>query len=48
MYDTAPDGERFIQLKPVAEPVSDDERIFEGPIIIQNWFQELLERLPVD
>ena len=48
MYDIAPDGDRLLMLKPVEEAGTDDDSVFEGVVIIQNWFEELRERVPVD
>ncbi len=42
-YDLAPDGERFLVKVPAAR--SSDG--FTGMIIVQNWFEELKERVPV-
>ena len=47
-WAVAPDGQRFLLLKPVASTVTGGA---DGPppqiILVQNWFQELLERVPV-
>ena len=46
-FDLAPDGDRFIFRKSgTAEQTSDDEP-FNGLIFVQNWHQELIERVPV-
>ena len=44
-YDLAPDGQRFILRRPggAQTPAGD---AFEGLIVVQNWFQELTERVP--
>ncbi len=42
-YDLAPDGERFLVRVPAAR--SSDS--FTGMIIVQHWFEELKERVPV-
>ena len=43
--DLAPDG-RFIMLKPVTAEQPSDEP-FGGFIFVENWFEELTERVPV-
>ena len=43
LYDLAPDGQRFFMKVP-AEQSSDG---FTGMIIVQNWVEELKERVPV-
>ena len=48
-YDIAPDGDRFLFMfmKPgVSGQTSDDAR-FTGLIFVENWFQELTERVPI-
>ncbi len=46
-FDLAPDGDRFIVRKRgTAEQTSDDDP-FNGLIFVENWHQELLERVPV-
>ena len=46
-FDVAPDGDRFIVRKlETAEQTGDDEP-FNGLIFVENWFQELTERVPV-
>ena len=46
-FDIAPDGDRFIMLtSETAEQASDDEP-FNGLIFVENWFEELTERVPV-
>ena len=46
-FDLAPDGDRFIVLKPgTAEQTSDDEP-FNGLVLVLNWFEELKARVPV-
>ena len=44
-YDISPDGQRFLVIKEDASSASTSE----GPeiIVVQNWHQELLERVPV-
>lgn len=45
MWDVAPDGQRFVMLQVgAAEPRGDGVRIN----LVQNFFTELLERVPVD
>ena len=47
-FDLAPDGDRFIfRTSGTAEQTSDDAD-FNGLIFVENWFQELLERVPVN
>ena len=45
-YDITPDGERFLFVTQGAEQVGEDQ---SGPqlIFVDNWFQELTERVPV-
>ena len=43
-WDMAPDGDRFIFLRTLAEQVAGET---EGLVFVQNWTQELLERVPV-
>ena len=48
-YDIAPDGQRFLMLKAVATINTDDP--FAGLtqiVVVQNWFEELTERVPVN
>ena len=42
-YDIEPGGERFIVIRPVSEPTSDDELM-----IVLNWFEELTARVPTN
>ena len=44
-YDLAPDGERFLMRGSGAAQA--DQGRFNGLVFIQNWFQELTERVPV-
>ena len=49
-YDISPDGQQFLMLKERAAPGSDADDPFAGLTqihVVQNWFQELLERVPV-
>ena len=47
-FDLAPDGDRFIVRKPgTAEQTSDDDP-FNGLIFVENWFEELKARVPVN
>ena len=48
MYDIGPDGDRFLLLKFAGEPEPNDERVFEGPVVVLNWFEELKELVPVE
>ena len=42
-YDVQPDGQRFLMVK--AEGQSDDAGQI---VVVENWFQELTERVPVN
>ena len=46
-FDVAPDGDRFIVRKPGTAGQTSDDEPFNGLIFVQNWHQELLERVPV-
>ena len=46
MWDLAPDGDRFVFRKPTRQ--TGDDAVFNGLIFVENWFQELTERAPVD
>ncbi len=41
-YDVSPDGQRFLMIK--------DTAAAEGPtlVVVQNWFEELRQRVPTD
>jgi hypothetical protein len=43
-YDVSPDGQRFLlfQLKEVPEPP------ITGAVLVQNWFEELKRRVPIE
>ena len=41
----APDGERFLMVKAVA---TDDTSMAPHFILVQNWFEELRQRVPTD
>src|SRR5262249_30674906 len=45
LYDVSRDGQQFLVLKPVSAPqdLSAPDRI----VIVQNWFEELKQRVPV-
>ena len=48
-FDISPDGQRFLMIKEGA--TSTDEDPYAGLIriiVVQNWFQELHTRVPVD
>ena len=46
-YAVSADGERFIFRKsPTTEQTTDGEA-FSGLVVVQNWFEELKERMPV-
>ena len=42
-YDIAPTGDRFLMMK-----TETDDGTAPDIILVQNWHQELLERVPVD
>lgn len=42
-YDVAPDEDRFIFLQATGQPGDD----FNGLIFVENWFEELKERVPI-
>jgi hypothetical protein len=44
-HDSAPDG-RFVIVR--SGLAADEIEICEGVIIVQNWFEELKDRVPVD
>ena len=46
-FDLAPDGDRFVflQAEGTTEPGAET---FNGLIFVENWFQELTERVPVN
>ncbi len=48
-YDISPDGKRFLMIKPLEStddgPTGEEQREI---IIVQNWFEELKERVPVN
>ena len=46
-YDITPDGQQLLLLFP-AERADSDEPVQPQIIVVQNWSQELLERVPVD
>ena len=45
MWDLAPDGDRFVFRKPTRQ--TGDDAVFNGLIFVENWFQELTERVPI-
>ena len=45
-YDLAPDGERFLMTKAGVTQTEGEDR-FTGMIVVENWFEELKERVPV-
>ena len=47
-FDLAPDGDRFIFLQAGVTAETGDDEPFNGLIFVENWFQELLERVPVN
>ncbi len=44
-FDLAPDGDRFMFRKPGTVAQTDDVA-FNGLIVVENWFEELKERVP--
>ena len=46
MWDIAPEGDRFIFTRREAARTSGDDALI-GLIFVENWFQELTERVPV-
>ena len=46
-FDLAPDGDRFIFLKSRTAAQTSAYDLFEGLIFVENWFEELTERVPV-
>ena len=49
-YDLAPDGERFLMLKPVEEDDRDDEEASRNVteiVIVENWVENLERLAPV-
>ena len=45
-YDITPDGERFVMVFP-ADQTESSESSLRQIILVQNWFEELKERVPV-
>ena len=45
-YDIAPDGDRFVFLKSVGDVLTSEAESFNGLIFVENWFEELTERVP--
>ncbi len=46
LYDPAPDGERFV-VRRVGGAQSTGEDVFDGLIVVEHWFEELTDRVPV-
>jgi hypothetical protein len=47
-YDVAPDGQRFLMIKEGGTASPDDPLAGLTQIhVVQNWHQELLERVPI-
>jgi hypothetical protein len=44
-FDISPDGERFLMLRPLAD---DRYAGLTRLIVVQNWFEELEARVPVE
>jgi serine/threonine protein kinase len=47
-WDIHPDGDRFLMLKQAGAPLSTEAAPRPKIIIVQNWFEELKQRVPVD
>ena len=47
-FDIAPDGDRFIVRRLGGTEQTGDDEPFNGLIYVQNWFQELTERVPTN
>ena len=47
-YDLAPNGDRFIFRQAEATGQTSDPETFNGLILVENWFEELTERVPID
>ena len=43
MYDVAPDGQRFLMIKPAE---TTEEGVENQVILVQNWFEELKRLVP--
>ncbi len=46
-FDIAPDGQRFLMVKPGGAP-TDDATAAPELVLVQNWFEELKQRVPVN
>ncbi len=46
-FDIAPDGERFLMRKPGGTTSTDDAAAPPELVVVFNWHQELLERVPI-
>ncbi len=46
-FDLAPDGDRFIFRESGTAVQTNDDDPFNGLIFVENWHQELTERVPV-
>ncbi len=46
-FDLAPDGDRFIFRKPGTAAQTSDDEPFNDLIFVENWFEELRQRVPV-
>ncbi len=45
MYDIAPDGQRFLMIKPVE---TTEEGLANQVVLVQNWFEELKRLVRTD
>ena len=46
-YDLDPDGRRFLMVKEGAPTDDPDASVRTQIILVENWFEELLERVPI-
>ena len=46
-FDIAPDGDRFIVRRLGAATTQTGDEAFNGLIFVENWFEELTERVPI-
>ena len=47
-FDLTPDGDRFIFRKLGTAGQTSDDEPFNGLVFVENWFEELKERVPVN
>ena len=46
-FDGAPSGDRFVVVKPSVSGQVGDGDVLLGMVIVENWFEELKERVPI-